>query len=107
MNKHHASIQAHFRSHFEDLLEVRDWVWSGARTRTASCGDALFVLKERYLVFLLSLGSHSKEACDEGDLPIDVSFPHSVDVPLGNHVHRFIPLERPVCCLEGKEAHTN
>ena len=51
------------------------------------------------------LGGHSKEACDEGDLSIDISFPHTVDLSLANHVHGFIPVERPVCCLEGKEAH--
>src|SRR5689334_1498270 len=51
MNKHHASLQ----THFEDLLEVRDRVWTNSRTPAASCSDAqsdyaLFVLKERYLI---------------------------------------------------------
>ena len=54
---------------------------------------------------LLSLGRHSKQAGDEGDLPLDVSFPHPVYLPLANHVHHFVPLERSSCRFQGKEAH--
>src|SRR5690348_11966153 len=51
MNKHHASLQ----TPVEDLPEVRDRAWTDSRTPAASCSDAqsddaLFVLKERYLI---------------------------------------------------------
>jgi len=32
--------------------------------------------------FLLSLGRHSKQAGDEGDLPCDISFVHPLHLPL-------------------------
>ena len=54
--------------------------------------------------FLLSLGRHSKQAGDEGDLIRDVSFPHPVYLPLANHVHHFVALQRSPRALEGKEA---
>ena len=57
------------------------------------------------LPFLLSLGRHSKQAGDEGDLPSDVSLVHPSDLSLANHVHHFVPLQRSPCCLKGKEAH--
>ncbi len=55
--------------------------------------------------FLLSLGCHSKQAGDEGDLPLDVSFAHPSDLSLSNHVHDLVALQRSPCSLEGKEAH--
>ena len=55
--------------------------------------------------FLLSLGRHSKQAGDEGDLPLDVSFAHPSDLPLANHVHDLISLKRSPCRFKGKEAH--
>ena len=55
--------------------------------------------------FLLSLGYHSKQAGDEGDLPGDVSFAHSSHLSLANHVHDLIPLQRSPCRFQGKEAH--
>ncbi len=57
------------------------------------------------LPFLLSLGRHSKQACDEGDLPIEISFAHTSDLSLANHVHDLIPLKRSPCRFKGKEAH--
>jgi hypothetical protein len=54
---------------------------------------------------LLRLGSHSKEAGDEGDLSGDVSFAHSSDLSLANHVHDLVSLERSLCRFNGKEAH--
>ena len=57
------------------------------------------------LSFLLSLGSHSKQVCDEGDLLVDVSFVHAFDLSLANHVHDLISLECFPCCLEGEKAH--
>ena len=56
------------------------------------------------LPFLLSLGRHSKQTDDEGDLPVDVSFAHSSDLSLANHVHGLIPLKRSPCRFYGKEA---
>jgi hypothetical protein len=47
----------------------------------------------RKLPFLLSLGRHSKQTGDEGDLS------------LANHVHDLIPMPRSPCCFYGKEAH--
>jgi len=41
---------------------------------------------------LLSLGGHSKQGGDEGDLTSDVSFPHTVHLSLPNHVHGFVSL---------------
>ncbi len=55
--------------------------------------------------FLLSLGCHSKQAGDEGDLTSDVAFGHALHLPLADHVHALVPLERPVCGLERKETH--
>ena len=55
--------------------------------------------------FLLSLGRHSKQAGDEGDLPVDVSFAHPSDLSLANHVHDLIPLQCSPCRFHGKEAH--
>jgi len=55
--------------------------------------------------FLFSLGRHSKQAGNEGDLLADVSFAHSSDLSLTNHVHDLVSLERSPCCLKGKEAH--
>ncbi len=56
-------------------------------------------------LFLLGLGGHSKEAGNEGDLPVGVSFAHCADLSLPDHVHDLVSLERSPCCLEGKEAH--
>ena len=40
--------------------------------------------------FLLSLGGHSKQTGDEGDLPADVSFAHPSDLSLANPVHHLL-----------------
>ena len=56
-------------------------------------------------LLLLGLGSHSKQAGDEGDLISDVSFAHPSDLSLANHVHDFVSLQRSPCRLKGKEAH--
>ena len=56
--------------------------------------------------FLLSLGRHSKQTGDEGDLPVDVCFAHPSDLSLTNHVHHLIPLQRSPCRFYGKEAHS-
>jgi transposase len=42
--------------------------------------------------FLLSLGSHSKQAGDERDLPHDVPFFHATHLPFPHHVHDLISL---------------
>ena len=55
--------------------------------------------------FLLSSGRHSKQAGNEGNLPVDVSFAHSSDLSLANHVHHLISLKRSPGRLHGKEAH--
>ncbi len=55
--------------------------------------------------FLLGLGRHSKEAGDEGDLPGDVSLIQPLHLSLPDHVHDLVPLERPPCRFQGKEAH--
>ena len=55
--------------------------------------------------FWFSLCRHSKQAGDEGDLISDVSFAHTSDLSLANHVHRLVSLERSPCRLKGKEAH--
>jgi hypothetical protein len=54
---------------------------------------------------LLSLGRHSEQAGDEAHLPGDVTFDHAVRLPLADHVHALVPLERPACGLQGKERH--
>ncbi len=56
------------------------------------------------LPFLLSLGRHSKQAGDEGDLPSDVSLVHFSDLSLAYHVHGLIPMPRSPCCFNGEEA---
>jgi hypothetical protein len=55
--------------------------------------------------FLLSLGSHSKQAGDKRNLPHAVSFFHATHLPLPEHVHGFISLQGSPRTLEGKEAH--
>ncbi len=57
------------------------------------------------LPFLLSLGRHSKQTDDEGDLPVDVSFAHSSELSLAKHVHGLIPLKRSPYRFYGKEVH--
>ena len=42
--------------------------------------------------FLLSLGNHSKEAGDEGDLPQNVPFFDASHLPFPHHVHDLISL---------------
>ena len=46
----------------------------------------------RKLPFLLSLGRHSKQAGDEGNLSHDVPFFHPMHLSLPNHVHTLISL---------------
>jgi hypothetical protein len=41
---------------------------------------------------LLSLGSHSKDAGDERNLPEDVSFFHATHLPFPDHVHHLVAL---------------
>ncbi len=55
--------------------------------------------------FLLSLGCHSTQAGDEGDLTSEVAFGHALHLSPADHAHALIPLERPVCGLERKEPH--
>jgi len=55
------------------------------------------------LSFLLSLGNHSKQACDEGDLLVDVSLAHTFDLSLAHHVHDLETLECFPCGLEGEK----
>jgi hypothetical protein len=55
-------------------------------------------------LFLLGLSCHSKQLCDEGDLPGAVSFAHPSDLSFTKHVHDLVPLERSPCHLNGKEA---
>ncbi len=54
--------------------------------------------------FLLGLDRHSKQAGDEGDLPVDVSFAHSFDLSLANHVRDLVSLQRSPSRFHGKEA---
>ena len=42
--------------------------------------------------FLFSLGSHSKQAGDERNLPQNVSFFHTTHLPFPHHVHDLISL---------------
>jgi hypothetical protein len=56
-------------------------------------------------LLLLGLGSHSKQTGDEGDLPSNVSFAHPSDLPLANHVHNLVSLQRSPCRFNRKEAH--
>ncbi len=56
--------------------------------------------------FLLSLGGHSKQAGDEGGLLVDVSFAHTFDLSLTNHVHDLVSLECFPCGPEGEKAHS-
>jgi hypothetical protein len=42
--------------------------------------------------FLFSLGCHSKQAGDEGNLPGDISFVHVLYLSFPNHIHHLIPL---------------
>ena len=55
--------------------------------------------------FLLSLGGHSKQAGDEGHLPGDVAFDHAMHLPLADHMHALVPLQRSACGFERKETH--
>ena len=41
-------------------------------------------------LLLLGLGSHSKQAGNEGDLISDVSFAHTSDLSLTNHVQDLV-----------------
>jgi hypothetical protein len=54
---------------------------------------------------LFSLGGHSKQAGDEGDLLGAVSLSHAVHLPFPHHVHDLISLQGSPRRLEGKEAH--
>jgi hypothetical protein len=56
--------------------------------------------------FLFSLGSHSKQVGDEGDLSADVSFAHPSDLSLTKHVHHLVSLERSLCRFNEKKAHS-
>lgn len=57
------------------------------------------------LPFWLSLGSCSKQAGDEADLPGDVSFAHTSELSLAHHIHDLVSLQRSPCRFKGKEAH--
>jgi hypothetical protein len=54
--------------------------------------------------FLLCLGGR-EQVGDEGDLPGDVSFAHSCDLSLPDHVHDLVALQRSPCRFQRKEAH--
>jgi hypothetical protein len=69
------------------------------------CKNAGRDAKEMKAHLLFSLGRHSKEAGDEGDLSCDVPFFHTVNLSLANHVHHLVALQGSPRCLEGKEAH--
>jgi hypothetical protein len=55
--------------------------------------------------FLLSLGGHSEQAGDEGDLPQQVPFFHATHLPFPEHVHPLIALQGSPRGLKRKEAH--
>src|SRR6266704_616336 len=57
----------------------------------------------REVPFLLSLGGHSEQAGDEGNLPQDVPFFHATHLPFPDHVHDLIALQGSPCRLERKE----
>jgi hypothetical protein len=44
--------------------------------------------------FLINLGSHFKQAGEEHDLALDISLDHPVHLPLANHVHDLVALQR-------------
>ena len=54
---------------------------------------------------LFSLGSHSKQVGDEGNLPHDIPFFHAMHLTFPEHVHGFIALQGPPRRLQGKKAH--
>jgi hypothetical protein len=54
--------------------------------------------------FLLSLGSHSKQAGDESNLPQNVPFFHAAYLPFPNHVHDLVSMSRVPCRFKGNEA---
>ena len=53
--------------------------------------------------FLFNLGSHFKQAGDEGCLTWPVSFVHPLHLSFPNHVHGLISSQGPPRALEGKE----
>ena len=53
---------------------------------------------------VLSLGGHSKQAGDEGDLPQNVSFFHTTHLAFPDHVHHLVALYCSPCRFQGKEA---
>jgi Insertion element 4 transposase N-terminal len=59
----------------------------------------------REVPFLLSLGRHSQQAGDEGDLPWDVPFFHATHLPFPDHVHHLVSLQSSPRGLHRKEAH--
>ncbi len=56
------------------------------------------------LPFLLSLGRCSKQAGDEADLPADVSFAHTSELSLANHIHDLVSLQRSPCRIIRKRS---
>ena len=54
--------------------------------------------------FLFSLGSHSKQAGDERNLPQNVSFFHTTHLAFPDHVHHLVALQGSPRALERKEA---
>src|SRR6266566_1972461 len=54
---------------------------------------------------VLSLGGHSKQVGDEGDLPQNVSFFHTAHLPFPDHVHHLVSLQGSPRRLERKETH--
>src|SRR5258708_1178275 len=61
--------------------------------------------EQSFAVLLPSLDGHSKQCCDKRRLSQTVSFPHSLHLPLPQHVTCFIALQGSPCRFERKEAH--
>ena len=55
--------------------------------------------------FLLGLGSYSKQAGNEGNLPGDIPFAHTSHLSLPDHVHHLVSLQRSPGRFHRKEAH--
>ncbi len=56
------------------------------------------------LPFWLSLGSCSKQASDEADLPGDVSFAHTSELSLAHHIHDLVSRHAFALPFQGKRS---
>jgi hypothetical protein len=93
------------RSHVVYLLMEVKPTEQVAQVRRLCCKNAGRNMRDRKPCFLFSLGGHSKQVGDEGDLLADVSFVHSLHLPFSDPMHCFLSLECFPCRVEGKEAH--